>query len=275
MDENCADYSERAEILLRPFSVGFVRLGPERSYSAGSGTLVRIGTARGILTAGHVLAPLEDRGEIGVLQFPRVARKIQNLKIDVQKQRCIFLGRNEDQSSTGPDIAFLRLNGTDANLLESRDFIFFDLLRRQQNVIAPEQEGERVLRAVVGVVAELTSPIEPTDRSRRTDSYTAIIGVGLIRGRSQAGDFDLIHFEPIHGDEFQQPGSYAGMSGGPLWRMRMDDNLEVHLVGVEGVMFYETPETDPRRLICHGPVSIYERLVPVVLQNEVAQTELR
>ena len=52
------------------FAAGFVRIeahdNKERGVSAGSGTLVSVGSVHGILTAAHVLEALPRSGEVGI-----------------------------------------------------------------------------------------------------------------------------------------------------------------------------------------------------------------
>jgi hypothetical protein len=260
MLEDNTDLSRQAETLLRRHSVGFLRLDPSRgSSSAGSGALVRIDRHRGILTAGHVLSLLENlEQEVGLVHFPE-RRKFQSHRIDMQKQICVFEGKNTENSQTGPDMAFLRLNDTDASSIEARDLIFFDLMRDRGG----RREGERILRSIVGVVHEATTRV-PTSPDIHTNSYTALVGVGTIRNEYQHQGYDFIDFEISHGEEVPEPGSYVGMSGGALWRMIINDRSEVRLDGIQGIAFYETPATGPRRLICHGPKSVYDVLVPKV-----------
>jgi hypothetical protein len=63
----------------------------------------------------------------------------------------------------------------------------------------------------------------------------------------------------------------AGLSGGSLWRIAFNDFEEKGLSNpdpkVAGVAFWGTEEENGvRRIICHGPVSVYDR--PLAIINE-------
>jgi hypothetical protein len=88
------------------------------------------------------------------------------------------------------------------------------------------------------------------------------VSVGQIEDRKKVGDHDLFRFRPVPDEAFRAPSSYAGTSGGGLWRIypQPDDGSEVafRLIGVA------FRETEDGQIICHGEASVYVRLLDAI-----------
>src|SRR3972149_9263443 len=78
------------------------------AVSAGSGTLVSVGSIDGILTAAHVLKNLPDQGEVGLIPFSIQPPVAQSKTIDMALARKVTIS-TDGPSPTGPDLGFLRL----------------------------------------------------------------------------------------------------------------------------------------------------------------------
>jgi hypothetical protein len=106
------------------FNVGFGKLiienNAERAVSVGSGTLVSIGSRKGILTAGHVLTALPDHQEIALImssEGPSIYRATKLLMSNARKLTVPGYAVGPD----GPDLGFLHISDVDAerSLLQS------------------------------------------------------------------------------------------------------------------------------------------------------------
>src|SRR5579863_9249467 len=100
------------------FEVGFARIqvqdGKEIALSAGSGTLVSVGSIYGILTAAHVIESLPKTGEVGIALNYEDATKFRRLVIDMEHADPVLIG-GKSSGASGPDLAFLRLSLTDVS----------------------------------------------------------------------------------------------------------------------------------------------------------------
>jgi hypothetical protein len=106
------------------YTVGFLILsrrdGIEDAHPAGSGSLVAVGSTRGILTAAHVLTNLPDRGPVGLVRFPRNACMTQKQTIDMSFSEKLTIAAT-DFGPDGPDLGFLRLSPTEVGLKGQED----------------------------------------------------------------------------------------------------------------------------------------------------------
>src|ERR1700749_4876859 len=85
------------------FTIGFVKLsvrnGVEHGDCAGSGTLVSIGSGRGVLTASHVLENLTDKGQVGIVEFLGETVHFRKRVIEMADAKKISIGGE----ACGPD----------------------------------------------------------------------------------------------------------------------------------------------------------------------------
>ena len=65
--------------------------------------------------------------------------------------------------------------------------------------------------------------------------------------------------------------SYEGLSGGGLWRVYFEADRNGQIIVREkrllGIAFYQYVSDGKRRIICHGPKSVYEHLINGVLEK--------
>jgi hypothetical protein len=86
---DCGDVA----ITLSHYTVGFGAItrkdSIEDAIPAGSGTLVRVGRVRGVVTARHVIEAIARKAEIGLLRFPPRSGIIHSDRIDLnQTESC-------------------------------------------------------------------------------------------------------------------------------------------------------------------------------------------
>lgn len=257
------------------FTIGFVKVCThdkvQDALPAGSGSLVSIGSGRGILTAAHVLEslPNTNKTQIGLVRFPRVQPiKSERLVINMEQAEKLIIGTGPFNAN-GPDLGFLRLSSEDVGTLEARGNVFFNLQMRQEAVLANNQPGDRYFDAISGMVALWTKDLLHEDPRARVKTFNALFGIGLVVKEHTINEHDLYDFEVTYGPGSASPDSYEGMSGGALWRVYCakdgDGNLSVVDKKVFGVAFHQSDIANNRRIItCHGPKSVYGTLIEAI-----------
>ena len=99
------------------YTIGFVASDQARATSLGTGTLVRIGKLRGVITAAHVIIEaLEPASEIGFVNFTQESRQPQGLRLPPGPLEYVKI-EQRPWSEFGPDLAFLKLPEQTANSL--------------------------------------------------------------------------------------------------------------------------------------------------------------
>jgi hypothetical protein len=256
------------------FLIGFAKLtnrdGMMDAEPAGSGTLVKIGSVHGVLTAAHVLTNLPEEGEVGIVLFPTVQPTLQKQTIDMGLAEKVQMGV-PPWGPEGPDLGFLRLPPKNVGTLGATN-VFFNLEKRRDAVLADATPSPSYFDGISGVVAERTTDLPPKLKETRLKGFNALYGVGLVVEKHDANGFDLLDFEVTYGPGSQSPESYSGMSGGALWRVycTKDSSGEDSVLEtiVFGVVFHESPKSDEMRIItCHGPKSVYGSLIDTVCKR--------
>ena len=127
---------------ISPFLVGFVKfIRPQEALDfalAGSGTLVKVGTAYGILTAQHVLDRLPKEGPIGLI-LPGSMDSVSHASrpvIHAEYTRTICFGPGRAESE-GPDIGVMLLPPHDASWIAARKSFFNLELWRDRSTKRP------------------------------------------------------------------------------------------------------------------------------------------
>ncbi len=219
----------------------------------GSGTLVKIGEAKFILTAAHVWEASEwASGLLISLKKTETSFVIERRYL---AEKTIFT-----RGPTGPDIALLELSAKDASTLgASKSFV--DLNAQRENLKDHPIKEEKGFFAVVGIVGEKSEV-----RGREDGACVAMLHgdafFGVLENYSVtegADYFDLSANSSLPGI----PKSFGGVSGGSVWQLNLD-----HKDGVitwdrkrlfRGVAFYELyPKEGQQLLRCNGPKTLYE-----------------
>lgn len=255
------------------FTVGFVDASARTAESLGSGTLASIGSIKGILTCGHVIRALDrPAGELGIVCFPARQGMLQRqvLRVGEDDSWSQWDGRD---SPDGPDLGFLRLSSEIVGKLEAVASVLnldqqAELFRASKAPGARRVAAKRVDR-VFGVVAE---------SSGQTDNvvtFHAYVSAGKLRALP-GGSLQREVYRPVPGIGDAPPASWAGTSGGGVWRFFYNE-LNADAMPVDGyvpvgrrfrgVAYYQTSQPTPakrRGLVCHGPEAIYGTVVPAV-----------
>jgi hypothetical protein len=256
---------------LAHYSMGFLELyPPDRVELRGSGTLVRVGKTYGVLTAAHVWRVVSKLREVGIYLYPPRKLEIHAITEDPRVMDAVSF-ENDKDDEFGPDIAFIRLRESKAASIE-KYATFLNLDGHLQKAAEGPPENSKAMDAVAGGVYELGQK-ENVFENRRLILQNSLLHVGhamyIDDGRN---GFDRLEFTPDLGPEFVPPSSYGGMSGGGCFRVYFPSSgdgepepITFHLLGVA---FYETKvDGKPDKLICHGPLSVHEKLVPAIHQK--------
>jgi hypothetical protein len=267
------------------YSIAFVAPERPRARLLGSGTLVSFGKLYGVLTAAHVLGALQTVKEIGFAEFTIRPSQPQGLRFPISEFfatsskaiDAVAIGGLSNESECGPDLAFIRLHDhVAAGLKANSSFLNFVEQAEMSNSFPPADAGRCDI--IIGAIQQWAADAP--------DASVGVLDMGLITGLMNEGNvieiathdgYDRLEFLPLSNQEVfpplasQQifpPKSYGGTSGGGLWRMyaeTMADGKE-RLVRSRllGVPYFAKKTNDLLTIICHGPQSIYLRLLEKV-----------
>jgi hypothetical protein len=252
---NGDEYTQLNDYKIIPSTAAFFKQVPGGFCSRGTGTFVRIGSIHGILTCAHVLdAIAKNEKIIDLAIFP--VRK-ENRFIQLNIEHCDYIKFGPSNNQDGPDLCFIRL-----------PIPFFDSIGHlvsvknlevgRNHAFARAEPSEESVTVVAGMIYEWTPEVQQADQF----VVRALVSVGQIEEKMKIADYDLFRFRPVPDKNFHAPSSYAGTSGGGLWRIypKPDDGGEVAFRLI-GVAFYETAD---RQIICHGQASVYVKLFDAV-----------
>lgn len=272
LDQIPRSLTEDAGQQICDFSIGFVRLKDSASGQeaglGGSGTLVQIGKAHGILTACHVLDQLEHDEAVGLLVANTVAPTPQRVTLPLAATRSIRTrvpcAHRQEQ---GPDIGFLLISPLDAGALKARKS-FYNIEKHQWILNSPPALNDGIW-FLCGFADESTIVRGPERGFQRVTSFLGACGRGLVQHELQEGDFEYLDFEVGYGGVNEPPRDFRGFSGGGLWQVQLlrtsDGVLKVKELLLSGVAFYQHPGRDDRRAVkCHGRRSVYGQTIPAV-----------
>jgi hypothetical protein len=221
----------------------------------GSGTLVKVGDRKFILTAAHVWD--ECKWAAGIL----FALKETETSFVIQRQHLHpILLFTDKESQYGPDLALLELSPNDAATIEARKS-FLDLTVQRNGLDENPLKEDKGLFAVVGIVGEKSDVATREDgavvANLRGDAF-----FGSLDKRTEFGDWDYFDLS-ANSSLPHVPKSFGGVSGGAVWQI----NLEMKDGAIfwdrkrlfRGVAFYELwPQEGTQVIRCNGPKALYE-----------------
>jgi hypothetical protein len=131
--------------------------------------------------------------------------------------------------------------------------------------MAAEPSPSKKLCAVAGVVAEMTKPVvinHFVGGFAATTPFEALINLGNVF--VEPATPDLFRFQPVASEGVILPSSYAGTSGGGLWKYYLSDDFSLLQARLIGVVYWEKPVQNELHLIGHGQISIYQTLFDAI-----------
>jgi hypothetical protein len=241
----------------------------------GSGTLVKLDGLLGILTAEHVLNP-PDREKFNNDSSSQVMQTTDNDgRIGARWIKVQYLDwwrTSRENNQWGPDLGFILLPAADpfTRSLDAKK-TFCDLSFRTTDKLRAGSSKSGFF-AFAGYIDEERRPIPP---SHGFDGGEILYGYAFPTGPREnpieppENGYDYIELGTDRASSTTMPNSFGGVSGGGLWKVEinsrdgMPGNEELGEVTFCGVVYYEYEiNTQNPYVRCHGPVSVYERLVP-------------
>lgn len=270
ISEDCNPAFAQARDQIRWYVIGFVWVfADSNGKSGGSGTLVTINGAKGILTAAHVVKALKkhkkDGGEVGIVRFVRSPTQLQQVKLPMEHIDDVSLGQ-EPWSSKGPDLAFLTLPPNIAGALAATNS-FYDLSSKRADALSSIFPAGKHFSCIAGVVHERTTDVTVPDNAAKKKLFEALCEPGRVSNPSTEDGYDLLDFDAAPHDDGPGPSSYKGVSGAALWRVYCDEDTEgkptrMTKLWLHGVAFHQQKHDSCAPTIrCHGPVSVFDKLL--------------
>src|SRR5712671_744901 len=153
------------------FTIGFARLtqgdNGEDAESAGSGTLVTVGSLYGVLTAAHVVEKLTKYGNVGIILNVESPAQYDKLTINMDHTEPPVVIKADEFGPLGPDLAFLRLTDPALGWLKAKNS-FYSLSRRRDAVLSGEELAESHADCITGIIHELTEEVPSGRRGVRS-----------------------------------------------------------------------------------------------------------
>ena len=262
------DCSLEAKVLSQ-YTVGFAdiatRNNAEDASVVGSGTLVTIGAAYGVVTARHVIEKLERKKELALVRFPLKADVIQSHRLDTRELE--FLPLPGTDGPDGPDLGFIRLPLVTQEVLIATSS-FYPLSAKRPSM-KDHYKGLGMCDFVAGVVSEWTTDVELT-KKHRVKRFTLMMSAGFSGDEREHCGLDVATFEPGPKPDISPPSSYGGVSGGGVWRIffKPDGSNDVEHRRLIGTAFYEfDPGDGIKRISHHGYRALEECLVQAVREK--------
>ncbi len=254
---------EQISLPIQSWSVSLIGINHDQAGNqlmslCGSGTLIKINSIFGILTANHVLELLQENYEsLGLLLIE--GRHCFNQPLQYFTLEKIAVPIIEDE---GPDLGFIR-----TPIEIAREIMpykgFFDLSSDREFLLNQPPVLNDGIWYVSGTPDEYTSRDISAKRPAIKLRPFCWVCEAIRIYKKEA--YDYIETEVYYNQGEKLPSSFGGISGGGLWQVLVEKKSEEELISkrylFSGVVFYQSSISDDRRVIkCHGRESIYTKL---------------
>jgi hypothetical protein len=246
----------------------------------GSGTLISWNHHFGILTAEHVTS-FPDNPKLrldtrwGSVQRLRLLLddRVSSFGFEALALQLHTLGKPA-KAGYGPDLAVIQLPSISelATLQAKRSF--WNLTNNTSDKLAKALDSFGCM-AIAGHPGEDQKDVGSMGGFQAVTLAPGLVGLTGQEAYFESEGFDYIEVISMRDATNQAPNSYAGVSGGSLWRVPImrkpkDNNSQVYpgpLI-LAGVPFYEFIEEPGKvRVRTHGPKSIYEKLLAKLIAD--------
>jgi hypothetical protein len=235
----------------------------------GSGTLVKVDSVPGILTAAHVVEYIEKEAKkhatpnLGTILERRLSLPIQEPLTHFQ-----WFSTLRKEKEWGPDLALIRIPRPSRlfSSLETKKS-FWDLTR-DDIASTSARFTKKTPTASFGIVAEKTHIVG------NLVQLNACTFVGGSPKKIFHEDYDYIDSLSRRSLQPEMPSSFGGVSGAGLWTFGVERHSNAKFKPTNfllaGVAFYENPNLaanpDPDLVAIrhHGPKSLYENFRPKI-----------
>jgi hypothetical protein len=268
------DLIEPQAAKIRDFAVGFVRItaeGPDASIG-GSGTLVTIDGAHGILTAAHVIKSLQRLRRVGLV-LP-IRTHLHRVEFEMDKCPCVLCDLDERVPSDGPDGPDLGIIFPPPDVVSTlrARMSFYNLSSRQAQMLAKPEPFEHGAWIISGFSQEWTTDRSPEPGYAKIKVFKAGYLEAKVTRECVADEYDYLFFEALCGTDCGGPDSYQGFSGGGIWQLVIKPtedggDVRVDSNSLSGVAFYQSEKRPnergqlTREIKCHGRTSVYRALI--------------
>ena len=252
-----AELEAGSEILekVRYFSTVFYIPNEDTGFfvTLGSGTFVRFGSEKYVLTASHVIDEIRKLDLIGISiggngKFYRLETKYLDFK----------QLKGDRYTEEGPDIGLMRLPSIYTGQVEASGKIFYEISK--EKTLEQEYGNEFGFWAIAGW------PEERIENQIGKESITkAVCQINLTLDPQLGGrENDLLSLKLPGASEEHGLKTHGGMSGGGCWHAILGisgGKYYLHDISLRGVVFYEFVNTDAASvLIAHEKNAIYKLL---------------
>lgn len=244
----------------------------------GSGTFISWNGNFGVLTAEHVTnnpdsAKHTFRFSPDSTQHMNltVAPHRHNLKFEVRHLRNITLGKR-CSDEYGPDLSVIVLpESSQLSAIKAiKSFWSLTIRTKEKLDTALENRGATAIAGHAEEEQVVTLGPRPRTASRAVPGFT---GRTTQTKYFERDGFDYVEVGTDKGPGTDTPNSFGGVSGGGLWRIqlrRLQQNGKIVIRPAPyllGVFFWQNAEQyGCRTLRAHGPKTIYESLLPKLLE---------
>lgn len=255
-----SDMIHRHSTLLTKVSVD--QTGKEIVSLIGSGTFITVGNIAGILTAEHVVTPLDDASFSGSPKFLGlvIQKQIHKYTIERNHIRIHKIAKGTDDSE-GPDLAFIGIPLAKQGTLRAEKS-FYDLQRDRNRMLSSPPKLNLGVWAICGA-PEVETINGKSTQGLKLKGFKSNCFFGGVSRTYDIGKFDYLEIQARYDFHPDLPESFGGISGGGVWQIPLVKNSNGEIKPQEyllsGIVFYQTEKSDSRRLLkCHSRKSIYD-----------------
>ena len=293
-EETATRVLEKAQESVSRFTVAIGKTGVTnaaphaRDLVRGSGVIVKLDDGRyGVLTAAHVLKygdNTRDSATVTLLALSREQTKQGEVNfIELPPRPCAIDGIN-NESQTGPDIAFIPITSEECSALEGWGMVAYNLEKERWSDEDTARFGEITrLVSVIHGVRVAASEIVERHAAKQAGSLALMTTTTAVKAIEEIDGHDYLELpskttedsspthwkdelpgtaakdiEKLH-DEGVTRTAWGGTSGAGVWNLAIgtDENGVPSgkvFAGLTGICFYASP--DKGCVIAHGPKSI-------------------
>lgn len=245
------------------FTIGFLRPAghdPRDTELLGTGTIVKAGQVRAILTAHHVVEKLPKRGRVRVAILDR---SHQVTSLDASALQVSFEDRGSI-AAEGPDIAIVTIAPDVASSIAATK-TFYNLDLSRETVMTNPPDIVDGVWVVQGFVGQWTAVDRASDGRIVSKAFFHFSGSGATESERCIGQYAYVDFPIVPHDNPSVPTSFGGMSGGGLWQVPLRRNADGAIKNdrplLSGVIFYQYTENEQRHIKCHFRRSVYGQVL--------------
>lgn len=234
----------------------------EKCELIGSGTFIKIGDYFGILTANHVVNNqlFQKSKKIGLV----LQRKAHSYFVERDMITCISIGKKTGYG-IGPDLSLILLSQPIVETIKATKS-FWNIDKYKDKIL--EYSNKDLLKdlfCILGCPNVYTKELSPTDKFEDLTGLFGLNGFSGIENIREFDSFDYCDFLVKYDDITKPPSSFGGVSGAGLWHIELfknsEDNIDYKRAILFGIAWCQTDiKNDIRKIICHGRISIYERI---------------